>query len=90
MVERGSGGVGNGAGPGGCMDACEWRETCGFFKKFGNRRSRVWTGLVDYYCTGGAAPLCERRKGYLSGETPEDDDLMPTGSVVPDPFQALD
>lgn len=71
------------------MAACKWRNKCGFFKKFGSRQSRVWTGLVGYYCVGGAEMLCERRKLYLDGRGPVDDDVMPTGSVVPEPFQRL-
>lgn len=68
---------------------CAYSDRCGFFRKFGGRRSRLWRALVDFYCQGTGAHLCEVQKALLSGRQVSDD-LMPTGADVPEHFHRLD
>ncbi len=67
-------------------EACDCIEQCGFFRKFGERRSNVWRGLVSFYCQGKGFHLCERRK---RNNDRLGDDVMPTGQEVSRAFLTL-
>lgn len=67
-------------------EACDCIESCGFFRKFGERRSNVWRGLVSFYCMGKGFNLCERRK---KNNTSISDDVLPSGQEVSRAFLSL-
>lgn len=69
---------------------CEFLDSCGFFKKFGNRKSNVWKGLVGFYCHAKGGGLCERRKIFRARGAFPDDGVMPTGDEIPQVFLILD
>jgi hypothetical protein len=70
-------------------DTCEYINHCGFFRKYGERRSNVWRGLVGFYCQGRGFSLCERRNNYLNNVTQISDDILPSGQEVSKAFLAL-
>ena len=69
---------------------CEFLNSCGFFKKFGNRKSNIWKGLVGFYCQAKEGGLCERRKSFLIRGVFPGEDVMPTGDEIPKVFLMLD
>lgn len=68
---------------------CDYLGACGFYRKFGPRKSNVWKGLVSFYCTGKGFNLCERRKKYLAGIVQVSDDILPNGQEVSKAFLSL-
>ncbi len=68
---------------------CRHHEKCSFFIKYGNRTSRMWRNLIALYCRGRLMPLCAWYQRYGEGELCYDEDVMPNGETVPDPFQGL-
>ena len=70
-------------------DTCEYINHCGFFRKYGERRSNVWRGLVSFYCQGKGFSLCERRCKYLNKIERISDDILPSGQEVSRAFQSL-
>jgi hypothetical protein len=70
-------------------DTCEYIKHCGFFRKYGERRSNVWRGLVSFYCQGRGFSLCERRSRYLNNVTNISDDILPSGQEVSKAFLSL-
>jgi len=68
---------------------CDYVTHCGFYRKFGARKSNVWRGLVSFYCHGRGFSLCERRKKYLGNVKGLSDDIMPTGQEVSRAFHSL-
>lgn len=71
-------------------EGCEFRKDCGFFRKFSERRSNLWRGLIGFYCLGKGFRICERRKQYLNQEAVGSDDIMPSGKEVSKAFLSLD
>jgi len=69
---------------------CEFLDSCGFFNKFGNRKSNIWKGLVGYYCLDKGKWLCERRGLFQARGVFPDDEVMPTGEGIPKVFLILD
>jgi hypothetical protein len=70
-------------------DTCEYIKHCGFFQKYGERRSNVWRGLVGFYCQGRGFNLCERRNQYLKNIVHVSDDILPSGQEVSKAFLSL-
>lgn len=70
------------------MGKCEFLERCGFFRKYGEKRSPAWQGLFTTYCCGGLVSFCERWKAYRRDGIPGDD-IMPCGDPVPQSFTLL-
>lgn len=70
-------------------DECEHTRDCGFFLKFGERKSNLWRGLVSFYCQGRGFNLCERRRKYLNNIVSISDDIMPTGQEASKAFLSL-
>jgi hypothetical protein len=70
-------------------DTCEYLKHCGFFRKYGERRSNVWRGLVSFYCQGRGFSLCERRSKYLNNIDRISDDILPSGQAVSKAFLSL-
>ncbi len=68
---------------------CPHHEKCSFFIRYGSRTSRMWKNLIALYCRGGLMPLCWRHHRYGEGELFPDEDVMPNGEKIPEPFQAL-
>jgi len=70
-------------------ESCDCVKDCGFYRKFGARKSNVWRGLVSFYCHGRGFNLCERRKKHLGNISGLSDDIMPTGQEVSRAFLSL-
>jgi len=69
--------------------ACEYLNQCGFFRKYGERQSNVWKGMVGYYCRGLGFKFCEPRKRFLKNGKFPDCHIIPTGKAVPKSFLVL-
>jgi len=67
---------------------CEFLDRCGFYLKYGEKRSPAWQGLFTTYCCGDLVSFCERYKAYRR-EGRLGDDIMPCGDPVPPAFTLL-
>lgn len=70
-------------------EGCQHKNDCSFYQKFHARISTTWIGLINIYCRGTGAKLCERKTLIERGDEKIAEDLMPTGSKVPRAFQLL-
>ncbi len=71
------------------MVRCEFIDDCGFFRNYGSKRSPAWQGLFSTYCCGELVSYCERWKAYRRDQRNLDDNIMPCGEPVPEPFTLL-
>jgi hypothetical protein len=68
---------------------CPHHEQCSFFINYGRRTSRMWKNLIALYCRGGLMPLCSMNHRYSEGEFCCDENLLPNGEQIPNPFHGL-
>jgi hypothetical protein len=69
--------------------ACEYLSRCRFFRRFGERQSNVWKGIVGFYCTGNGIRSCEGRKILKGGGDFMGEQLLPTGTAISKAFFEL-
>lgn len=70
------------------MADCELLPNCGFFKKYEGTLDLACRGFMSSYCRGPKQADCERRKFRArTGERP-DDDMLPSGHMMPRQFGA--
>lgn len=71
------------------MAKCEFLDRCGFYRKYGDKRSPAWQGLFTTYCRGELVNFCESWKAYRRSGSGLGEDIMPCGDPVPQPFTLL-
>lgn len=67
--------------------ACELLNTCGFFRKYQNSLDLACRGFIKSYCTGPKLDDCERKRYRKEHGTPPEDDMMPSGQIMPKAYQ---
>lgn len=69
------------------MMNCELLETCGFFRKYKDTLDLACRGFVRTYCRGEKMDECERKKHRLKHGAPPEDDMLPTGQIMPKQYR---
>lgn len=65
------------------MASCELLEKCGFFKKYQESQNMACRSFIRSYCNGPQKNECERKKFREKNGVPPDDDMMPSGQMIP-------
>ena len=66
---------------------CELLEQCGFFLKYRGTLNLACRGFIQTFCEGERMDECKRKEYRLKHGTPPDDDMMPTGQMIPDSYK---
>lgn len=66
---------------------CELLDKCGFFLKYQDSLDLACRGFIKTYCKGGKMDLCARKKHRAEHGAPPDDDMMPSGQMMPKSYQ---
>jgi hypothetical protein len=69
------------------MAECELLESCGFFKKYMLSLEMECRGFMKTYCNGDMMNECERKKFRDIHGCPPDDDMLPTGEMMPESLE---
>lgn len=62
---------------------CELLDKCGFFRKYQESQDMACRSFIKGYCKGDKMDDCERKKYRAQHGTAPDDDMMPTGQMIP-------
>jgi len=62
---------------------CELLGTCGFFQKYSNSLDMACRGFIKTFCKGGEMEKCARKLYRAEHGTPPEDDMMPSGQMMP-------
>jgi hypothetical protein len=65
------------------MQECELLDTCGFFIKYQNTLNLACKGFIKSYCKGDLMDECKRKEYRMEHGAPPEDDMLPTGHIVP-------
>jgi len=65
------------------MANCELLDKCGFFRKHQESQNMACRSFIRSYCTGLKMADCERKKIREKTGVAPDDDMMPTGQLIP-------
>lgn len=65
------------------MADCELLDRCGFFKKYQHSLDLACRGFMNSYCTGPKMDECLRKKFRAEHGCPPDDDMLPSGQLMP-------
>ena len=66
---------------------CELLQTCGFFRKYQDSLDLACRGFIKTYCKGSKLDECERKIFRKKNGGPPDDDMMPSGQMMPKSYQ---
>lgn len=66
---------------------CELLETCGFFRKYQDSLDLACRGFIKSYCKGPKMDECARKKYRQEHGGPPEDDMMPSGQMMPKSYQ---
>lgn len=66
---------------------CELLEKCGFFRKYRDTLNLACRGFIKTYCEGDKMNECERKKYRMKHGKAPDDDMLPTGQMMPDEYK---
>lgn len=66
---------------------CERLETCGFFHKYETSLDLACRGFIKSYCKGAKLDECARKHYRKEHGGPPEDDMMPSGQVLPKDYQ---
>lgn len=66
---------------------CELLDKCGFFKKYEQSLDLACRGFIKSYCKGELMDECSRKKHRAEHGTPPDDNMMPSGQMMPQSYQ---
>lgn len=66
---------------------CELLNTCGFFRKYQNNLDLACRGFIKAYCKGAKMDDCERKRYRKAHGAPPEDDMMPSGQIMPREYQ---
>jgi len=62
---------------------CDLLDKCGFFGKYQNSLDLACRGFIKSYCKGAKMAECARKKYRQEHGAPPDDNMLPTGQMVP-------
>lgn len=62
---------------------CELLEKCGFFRKHQESQDMACRSFIRSFCKGPKKSECERKKFREVNGVPPDDDMMPSGQMIP-------
>lgn len=62
---------------------CNLLEKCGFFRKYQQSQDMACRSFIRSYCKGPKQDECERKKFREQNGVPPDDDMMPSGQMIP-------
>lgn len=65
------------------MAECELLDRCGFFLKHQASLDLACRGFIKSYCKGPLMDDCMRKAYRKEHGTPPDDDMLPTGQMMP-------
>lgn len=65
------------------MADCDLLARCGFFQKYQDSLDLACRGFMRTYCTGSRQIDCARRKYRAEHGCPPDDDMLPSGQMMP-------
>lgn len=66
---------------------CELLEVCGFFKKYRETLNLACRGFIKTYCEGPMMKECKRLEYRLKHGAPPNNDMMPSGQMVPEEYK---
>ena len=69
------------------MVNCELLGTCGFFSKYQNSLNMACKGFLKTYCEGPKMDECKRKEFRVANGHPPDDDMLPTGQMMPEEYK---
>lgn len=67
---------------------CGLLDTCGFFRKYDSSLDLACRGFIKTYCKGDNMEQCERKKYRDEHGIPPEDDMMPSGQIMPKSYQS--
>ncbi len=65
------------------MGDCELLPRCGFFSKYQDTMDLACRGFMNAYCKGPKQTECSRRKYRAEHGLPPQDDMLPSGQIMP-------
>ena len=65
------------------MADCEMLSGCGFFKKYQHTLDLACRGFMSSYCRGPKQHECLRRKYKAEHGVAAEDDMLPSGQIMP-------
>lgn len=65
------------------MTECNLLGTCGFFKKYQEAQDMACRSFIKSFCKGEKMDLCKRKEYRAQHGAPPNDDMMPTGQIIP-------
>ncbi|MFZ2491419.1 MAG: hypothetical protein WA208_08030 [Thermoanaerobaculia bacterium] len=68
------------------MADCENLLRCGFFIKYQETLDLACRGFINQYCSGPKQLECARRTFKVQHGHPPDDDMLPSGQMMPKSF----
>ena len=68
------------------MGDCEMLSACGFFKKYQQTSNLACRGFMRTYCQGPEQVNCRRREFRRENGCAPNDDMLPTGQMMPKSF----
>lgn len=65
------------------MKLCEFFPACGFFLKYNDKLNDLCQQFIMEYCQGDKGGKCERRRYFNMNGTMPEDDILPSGRMLP-------
>ena len=65
------------------MADCHLVDRCGFLRKYQNSLDLACRGFMNSYCRGAKQPDCARLKFRTEHGCPPEDDMLPSGQIMP-------
>lgn len=62
---------------------CELIDRCGFFRKYKSTQDLACQGFLSVYCRGERQTQCARLKYRKEHGASPDDDMLPSGQMMP-------
>ncbi len=69
------------------MTECELLANCGFYKKYQGTLDLACRGFIKTYCRGAQMDECVRKQYRMEHGQPPEDDMMPSGQIVPEQYR---
>lgn len=66
---------------------CELLDKCGFFRKYRDTLNLACRGFIKTYCEGDKMDECARKKHRMKHGVAPDDDMMPSGQMMPEEYK---
>ena len=66
---------------------CDLLDKCGFFLKYRETLNLACRGFIKTYCKGPKMDECKRKEYRLQHGQPPEDDMLPSGQLMPDTYK---